>query len=90
MATFTSTSSENKTAIRNTKSFNFTHAVWVAETEENRARGWNLCHNTLDLCCTNWCGSLANAEKVAARFKKNGWRVEIREAVEVKTTSADL
>jgi hypothetical protein len=83
MATFTSTSSENKTATRNTKSFTFTHAVWVAETEANNARGWNLGHKTLDLCCTNWCGSLANAQKIASRFRRDGYRVEIREAFPV-------
>ena len=83
MATFTSISSEGKTATRNTKSFNFTHAVWVAETEANRARGWSLCHGTLDLCCTNWCGSLKNAQRVAARFAKDGYRTEIREAINI-------
>ncbi len=81
MNTYTSTSSEGTTATRNSKNATFAFAVWMSNTEANAARNWWLAGPyTLELRCTNWFSSLKSAESIANRYRREGFRVEIRPA----------
>ena len=81
MNTYTSTSSEGTTAIRNSKNSSFAFAVWMSNTEANAARGWFLAGpRDMKLRCTNWFSSLKSAESIANKYRRDGYRVEIQPA----------
>jgi hypothetical protein len=84
MNTFTSISSEGNTATRNSKNMRFAFAVWMANTPENMARGWFLAGpRDMDLHCTNWYGSMKSADQIAKKYRSDGFRVEIRTAINI-------
>jgi hypothetical protein len=87
MNTYTSTSSETTTATRNSKNAGFTFAVWMANTEANAARNWWLAGpRDMSLRCTNWFSSMKSAESIANKYRKDGFRVEIRPAIQTTAT----
>ena len=82
MNTYTSTSSEGATATRNSNNAGFSFAVWMANTEANAARGWFLAGpRDMELRCTNWFSSMKSAERIANKYRSEGFRVEVQPAL---------